>query len=114
MSNKFLLLALFLIRNLFYGECLSKNEAVNKLLTQKFSMTADFTQVFTLDNRETITGTIKLKRPNFLKISLDAPLNSEVLINEEYIFQVNDFPCYQHLRTLKLYDHLTFVRFLIL
>ena len=67
--------------NLFYGECLSKYEAVNKLLTQKFSMTADFTQVFSLDNRETITGTIKLKRPNFLKISLDAPLNSEVLIN---------------------------------
>ena len=71
MSNKFLLLALFLIPNLFYGECLSKYEAVNKLLTQKFSMTADFTQVFTLDNRETITGTIKLKRPNFLKISLE-------------------------------------------
>ena len=37
MSNKFLLLALFLIPNLFYGECLSKNEAVNKLLTKKFS-----------------------------------------------------------------------------
>ena len=46
MLNKFLLLALFLMPNLFYGECLSKYEAVNKLLTQKFSMTADFTQVF--------------------------------------------------------------------
>ena len=60
-------------------------------------MTADFTQVFSLDNRETITGTIKLKRPNFLKISLDAPLNSEVLINEKYIFQT-DFDLDQTVR----------------
>ena len=83
--------------NLFYGECLSKHKAVNKLLTQKFSMTADFTQVFSLDNRETITGTIKLKRPNFLKISLDTPLNSEVLINEKYIYQT-DFDLDQTVR----------------
>mgnify|MGYP005695049755 FL=1 len=97
MLNKFLLLVLFLKPTLFYGECLSKYEAVNKLLTQKFSMTADFTQVFSLDTRETITGTIKLKRPNFLKISLDAPLNSEVLINEKYIFQT-DFDLDQTVR----------------
>ena len=83
--------------NLSYGDCLSGSDTVDKFFSPKFSMTADFTQVFTLDNRETITGTIKLKRPNFLKISLDAPLNSEVLINEKYIFQT-DFDLDQTVR----------------
>ena len=83
--------------NLSYVDCLSGSDTVDKFFSPKFSMTADFTQVFTLDNRETITGTIKLKRPNFLKISLDTPLNSEVLINEKYIYQT-DFDLDQTVR----------------
>ncbi len=83
--------------NLFYGDCLSGSDTVNVFFSPKFSMTADFTQVFASDSRKTVTGNILLKRPNFLKIVLNAPLNNEVLINEQYIFHT-DFDLDQTVR----------------
>lgn len=83
--------------NLSYGDCLSGSDTVDKFFSPKFSMTANFTQVFASDSRESVTGNILLKRPNFLKIILNTPLNNEVLINEQYIFQT-DFDLDQTVR----------------
>ena len=89
MQIKFYIFFFFVITNLVYGKCDLGSENLNKFYDSNFSLTTDFTQSFIKNDRDPIKGNILLQRPDNLKITLKPPLNSEILINKDYIFQTD-------------------------
>ena len=89
MQIKFYIFFFFVITNLVYGKCDLGSENLNKFYDSNFSLTTDFTQSFIKNDRDPIKGNILLQRPDNLKITLKPPLNSETLINKDYIFQTD-------------------------
>ena len=97
MQNKFHIFFFYLLSNLAYAKCDLGSESLNKFFDSKFSLSSDFIQSFANDDKAPIEGSILLQRPNSLKITLKSPMNSEILINKDYIFQT-DFDLDQTVR----------------
>ena len=97
MQNKFHIFFFYLLSNLAYAKCDLGSESLNKFFDSKFSLSSDFIQSFVNDDKDPIEGSIILQRPNNLKITLKSPMNSEILINKDYIFQT-DFDLDQTVR----------------
>ncbi len=97
MQNKFHIFFFYLLSNLAYAKCDLGSESLNKFFDSKFSLSSDFIQSFVNNDKAPIEGSILLKRPNNLKITLKSPMNSEILINKDYIFQT-DFDLDQTVR----------------
>ena len=97
MQNKFHIFFFYLLSNLAYAKCDLGSESLNKFFDSKLSLSSDFIQSFTNDDKAPIEGSILLQRPNSLKITLKSPMNSEILINKDYIFQT-DFDLDQTVR----------------
>ena len=97
MQNKFHIFFFYLLSNLAYAKCDLGSESLNKFFDSKFSLSSDFIQSFVNDDKAPIEGSILLQRPNSLKITLKSPMNSEILINKDYIFQT-DFDLDQTVR----------------
>ena len=89
MQNKFYIFFLFLLTNLAYAKCDLGSESLNKFFDSKFSLSSDFNQSFVKDDKDSIEGSILLQRPNNLKITLNSPINSEILIDKNYIYQTD-------------------------
>jgi len=96
MQNKFLILVVF-FSNLFFGECNLNSNLLNDFLESNSSFQSEFIQVFNEKEKPNISGEILIKRPSHLKIYLKPPLNSELIINQDYIFQT-DFDLDQTIR----------------
>ena len=97
MQNKFHIFFFYLLSNLAYAKCDLGSESLNKFFDSKLSLSSDFIQSFVNDDKDPIEGSIILQRPNNLKITLKSPMNSEILINKDYIFQT-DFDLDQTVR----------------
>ena len=97
MQNKFHIFFFYLLSNLAYAKCDLGSESLNKFFDSKFSLSSDFIQSFVSNDKAPIEGSILLQRPNSLKITLKSPMNSEILINKDYIFQT-DFDLDQTVR----------------
>ena len=97
MQNKFHIFFFYLLSNLAYAKCDLGSESLNKFFDSKLSLSSDFIQSFVNDDKDPIEGSILLQRPNSLKITLKSPMNSEILINKDYIFQT-DFDLDQTVR----------------
>ncbi len=97
MQNKFYIFFFYLLSNLAYAKCDLGSESLNKFFDSKFSLSSDFIQSFVNNDKAPIEGSILLQRPNNLKITLKSPMNSEILINKDYIFQT-DFDLDQTVR----------------
>lgn len=97
MQNKFHIIFFYLLSNLAYAKCDLGSESLNKFFDSKFSLSSDFIQSFVNNDKAPIEGSILLQRPNSLKITLKSPMNSEILINKDYIFQT-DFDLDQTVR----------------
>ena len=97
MQNKFHIFFFYLLSNLAYAKCDLGSESLNKFFDSKFSLSSDFIQSFVNNDKAPIEGSILLQRPNNLKITLKSPINSEILINKNYIFQT-DFDLDQTVR----------------
>ena len=97
MQNKFHIFFFYLLSNLAYAKCDLGSESLNKFFDSKLSLSSDFIQSFVNDDKDLIEGSIILQRPNNLKISLKSPMNSEILIDENFIFQT-DFDLDQTVR----------------
>ena len=97
MQNKFHIFFFYLLSNLAYAKCDLGSESLNKFFDSKFSLSSDFIQSFVNNDKAPIEGSILLQRPNSLKITLKSPMNSEILINKDYIFQT-DFDLDQTVR----------------
>ena len=97
MQNKFHIFFFYLISNLAYAKCDLGSESLNKFFDSKLSLSSDFIQSFVNNDKAPIEGSILLQRPNNLKITLKSPMNSEILINKDYIFQT-DFDLDQTVR----------------
>ena len=97
MQNKFHIFFFYLLSNLAYAKCDLGSESLNKFFDSKLSLSSDFIQSFVNDDKDPIEGSILLQRPNNLKITLKSPMNSEILINKDYIFQT-DFDLDQTVR----------------
>ena len=89
MQNKFYIFFFFLLTNLAYAKCDLGSESLNKFFDSKFSLSSDFNQSFVKDDKDPIEGSILLQRPNNLKITLKSPMNSEILIDKNYIYQTD-------------------------
>ena len=89
MQNKFYIFFFFLLTNLAYAKCDLGSESLNKFFDSKFSLSSDFNQSFVKDDKDSIEGSILLQRPNNLKITLNSPINSEILIDKNYIYQTD-------------------------
>lgn len=89
MQNKFYIFFLFLLTNLAYAKCDLGSESLNKFFDSKFSLSSDFNQSFVKNDKDPIEGSILLQRPNNLKITLNSPINSEILIDKNYIYQTD-------------------------
>lgn len=89
MQNKFYIFFFFLLTNLAYAKCDLGSESLNKFFDSKFSLSSDFNQSFVKDDKDPIEGSILLQRPNNLKITLKSPINSEILIDKNYIYQTD-------------------------
>lgn len=97
MQNKFHIFFFYLLSNLAYAKCDLGSESLNKFFDSKLSLSSDFIQSFVNDDKDPIEGSIILQRPNNLKITLKSPMNSEILIDENFIFQT-DFDLDQTVR----------------
>ena len=97
MQNKFHIFFFYLLSNLAYAKCDLGSESLNKFFDSKFSLSSDFIQLFVYDDKDPIEGSILLQRPNNLKITLKSPMNSEILIDKNFIFQT-DFDLDQTVR----------------
>ena len=97
MQNKFHIFFFYLLSNLAYAKCDLGSESLNKFFDSKLSLSSDFIQSFVNDDKDPIEGSILLQRPNNLKITLKSPMNSEILIDKNYIFQT-DFDLDQTVR----------------
>ena len=97
MQNKFHIFFFYLLSNLAYAKCDLGSESLNKFFDSKFSLSSDFIQSFVNNDKAPIEGSILLQRPNNLKITLKSPMNSEILIINDYIFQT-DFDLDQTVR----------------
>ena len=97
MQNKFYIFFFYLLSNLAYAKCDLGSESLNKFFDSKLSLSSDFIQSFVNDDKDPIEGSIILQRPNNLKITLKSPMNSEILIDENFIFQT-DFDLDQTVR----------------
>ena len=97
MQNKFHIFFFYLLSNLAYAKCDLGSESLNKFFDSKFSLSSDFIQSFVNDDKDPIEGSILLQRPNNLKITLKSPMNSEILIDKNFIFQT-DFDLDQTVR----------------
>ena len=97
MQNKFPIFFFYLLSNLAYAKCDLGSESLNKFFDSKLSLSSDFIQSFVNDDKDPIEGSIILQRPNNLKITLKSPMNSEILIDENFIFQT-DFDLDQTVR----------------
>ena len=97
MQNKFHIFFFYLLSNLAYAKCDLGSESFNKFFDSKLSLSSDFIQSFVNDDKDPIEGSIILQRPNNLKITLKSPMNSEILIDENFIFQT-DFDLDQTVR----------------
>ena len=97
MQNKFHIFFFYLLSNLAYARCDLGSESLNKFFDSKLSLSSDFIQSFVNDDKDPIEGSILLQRPNNLKITLKSPMNSEILIDENFIFQT-DFDLDQTVR----------------
>ena len=97
MQNKFHIFFFYLLSNLAYAKCDLGSESLNKFFDSKLSLSSDFIQFFVNDDKDPIEGSILLQRPNNLKITLKSPMNSEILIDENFIFQT-DFDLDQTVR----------------
>ena len=97
MQNKFYIFFFYLLSNLAYAKCDLGSESLNKFFDSKLSLSSDFIQSFVNDDKDPIEGSILLQRPNNLKITLKSPMNSEILIDENFIFQT-DFDLDQTVR----------------
>ena len=97
MQNKFHIFFFYLLSNLAYAKCDLGSESLNKFFDSKFSLSSDFIQSFVNDDKDPIEGSIILQRPNNLKITLKSPMNSEILIDKNFIFQT-DFDLDQTVR----------------
>lgn len=97
MQNKFHIFFFYLLSNLAYAKCDLGSESLNKFFDSKLSLSSDFIQSFVNDDKDLIEGSILLQRPNNLKITLKSPMNSEILIDENFIFQT-DFDLDQTVR----------------
>ena len=86
MQNRFLILVVF-FSNLFFGECNLNSNLLSNFFESNSSFQSEFIQVFEEKEKPKIFGEILIKRPNHLKIYLKPPLNSELIINQDYIFQ---------------------------
>lgn len=89
MQNKFYIFFFFLLTNLAYAKCDLGSESLNKFFDSKFSLSSDFNQSFVKVDKDPIEGSILLQRPNNLKITLKSPINSEILIDKNYIYQTD-------------------------
>ena len=89
MQNKFYIFFFFLLTNLAYAKCDLGSESLNKFFDSKFSLSSDFNQSFVKVDKDPIEGSILLHRPNNLKITLNSPINSEILIDKNYIYQTD-------------------------
>ena len=97
MQNKFHIFFFYLLSNLAYAKCDLGSESLNKFFDSKLSLSSDFIQSFVNDDKDPIEGSIILQRPNNLKITLKSPMNSEILIDENFIFNT-DFDLDQTVR----------------
>ena len=97
MQNKFHIFFFYLLSNLAYAKCDLGSESLNKFFDSKLSLSSDFIQSFVNDDKDPIDGSIILQRPNNLKITLKSPMNSEILIDKNFIFQT-DFDLDQTVR----------------
>ena len=97
MQNKFHIFFFYLLSNLAYAKCDLGSESLNKFFDSKFSLSSDFIQSFVNEDKDPIKGSILLQRPNNLKITLKSPMNSEILIDKNFIFQT-DFDLDQTVR----------------
>ena len=97
MQNKFHIFFFYLLSNLANAKCDLGSESLNKFFDSKLSLSSDFIQSFVNDDKDPIEGSIILQRPNNLKITLKSPMNSEILIDENFIFQT-DFDLDQTVR----------------
>ena len=97
MQNKFHIFFFYLLSNLAYAKCDLGSESLNKFFDSKLSLSSDFIQSFVNDDKDPIEGSILLQRPNNLKITLKSPMNSEILIDENFIFKT-DFDLDQTVR----------------
>ena len=97
MQNKFHIFFFYLLSNLAYAKCDLGSESLNKFFDSKLSLSSDFIQSFVNDDKDPIEGSMLLQRPNNLKITLKSPMNSEILIDENFIFQT-DFDLDQTVR----------------
>ena len=97
MQNKFHIFFFYLLSNLAYAKCDLGSESLNKFFDSKLSLSSDFIQSFVNDDKDPIEGSILLQRPNNLKITLKSPMNSEILIDKNFIFQT-DFDLDQTVR----------------
>ena len=88
MQNRFLILVVF-FSNLFFGECNLNSNLLSNFFESNSSFQSEFIQVFEEKEKPNISGEILIKRPNHLKIYLKPPLNSELIINQDYIFQTD-------------------------
>ena len=97
MQNKFHIFFFYLLSNLAYAKCDLGSESLNKFFDSKLSLSSDFIQSFVNDDKDPIEGNILLQRPNNLKITLKSPMNSEILIDKNFVFQT-DFDLDQTVR----------------
>ena len=97
MQNKFHIFFFYLLSNLAYAKCDLGSESLNKFFDSKLSLSSDFIQSFVNEDKDPIKGSILLQRPNNLKITLKSPMNSEILIDKNFIFQT-DFDLDQTVR----------------
>ena len=97
MQNKFHIFFFYLLSNLAYAKCDLGSESLNKFFDSKLSLSSDFIQSFVNDDKDPIKGSILLQRPNNLKITLKSPMNSEILIDKNFVFQT-DFDLDQTVR----------------
>ena len=97
MQNKFHIFFFYLLSNLAYAKCDLGSESLNKFFDSKLSLSSDFIQSFVNDDKDPIEGSMLLQRPNNLKITLKSPMNSEILIDKNFIFQT-DFDLDQTVR----------------
>mgnify|MGYP005683526597 FL=1 len=96
MRNRFLILVVF-FSILFFVECTLYSYLLSNFFESNSSFQSEFIQVFEEKEKPNISGEILIKRPNHLKIYLKPPLNSELIINQDYIFQT-DFDLDQTIR----------------
>lgn len=97
MQNKFHIFFFYLLSNLAYAKCDLGSESLNKFFDSKLSLSSDFIQSFVNNDKAPIEGSILLQRPNNLKITLKSPMNSEILIDKNFVFQT-DFDLDQTVR----------------